>query len=67
MKAFGDAFAGRDQNAIIVELMTRAMAEQETAQGRADAIDRLLAMRRVRPVVTGENIRATREELREYP
>ncbi len=66
-KAFNEAFADRNKSAIIAELMMQAVAEREKMQRRAGAIDRLLELRAQTPPVPPEEIRAAREELREWP
>jgi hypothetical protein len=66
-KAFNEAFADRNKSAIIAELMMQAVADRAKMQRRAGAVDRLLELRAQTPPVTQEEIRAAREELREWP
>ena len=63
-RVFNAAFADRNKSAIIAELMLRAVEEQRVQQARAKAIDRLLARRSTKPVVTDAAIRAARQQLR---
>ncbi len=63
-QVFNAAFADRNKSAIIAELMLRAVEEQRVREARAKAIDRLLARRSSKPVVSGAAIRAAREQLR---
>jgi uncharacterized DUF497 family protein len=66
-RAFNEAFAGRNKSAIIAELMMQAVKEREQVQRRAVAIDRLLERRAQTSSVMDAEIRAAREELREWP
>lgn len=66
-RAFNEAFSGRNRSAIIARLMARAVEEHERKNRRADAIDRLLARRDERPTVQEEQVRAVREETRQWP
>lgn len=61
-EAFNAAFAGQNKSAIIAELMMEAVEQQKIRQKRAQAIDSLLAPRRVRQPVSDEEIRAARED-----
>lgn len=61
-EAFNAAFAGQNKSAIIAELMMEAVEQQKIRQKRAQAIDSLLARRRVRQPVSDEEIRAARED-----
>ena len=63
-QAFNAVFAGRNQSAIIAELMLRAVEEQAARESRAKAIDRLLARRGAKRPVTDAKIRAARAQLR---
>lgn len=47
--------------------MMQAVEEQERVRRRVRAIDRLLELRSETPPVMDEEIRAAREELREWP
>jgi hypothetical protein len=66
-RAFNGAFAGRNKSAVIARLMEQAVLEEEQAQQRAAAIDRLLELRSESGPVSEERIRAVREELRQWP
>jgi hypothetical protein len=63
-KAFNAVFVGRNKSAVIADLMMRAVEEEERRRRKAQAIDRLLARRSAKRPVSGEEIRAAREELR---
>lgn len=62
-----EAFADQNKSANVAELMLEAVAEREKMQRRAGAIDSLLELRAQRPFATQAEIRAAREELREWP
>lgn len=64
-EAFNRAFAKSNKSAIIAELMMRAVEEKKQRKKRAQAIDRILALRAETSPVTDEQIRCAREELRE--
>jgi hypothetical protein len=66
-QAFNRTFAGRNKSAIIAELMVRAVEEELRNAERVRAMDELLRLRVETPPVSGDLIRAAREELREWP
>ncbi len=59
---FNATFAHKNKSAIIAELMREAVEREKKAQRRADAIDRILALRDRTPPVGTEEIRKAREE-----
>lgn len=61
---FNATFAGRNKSAIIAELMLQAVEREERAARGVRAMDRLLARRGRRPLVTDEQLRAARRALR---
>lgn len=54
--AFNEMFFGTDQNAIISNLMTQAIAEEQNRRERTKAIDAILALRQSIPPVTAQEI-----------
>jgi hypothetical protein len=63
-EAFNRAFAKQNKSAIIAELMQKAVQEQQRQDKRAIAIKQLTERRKLRRLVTAEEIRAAREALR---
>jgi hypothetical protein len=61
---FNRTFAGRNKSAIVAEMMVQAVEEEEREERSTEAIHSLLARLDTKPVVTREEIRAAREELR---
>lgn len=59
---FNETFAGCNKSAVVADLMRKAVEESERQARSAHAIDRILADRERRPVVTAEQIRVAREE-----
>jgi hypothetical protein len=63
-EAFNAEFAGRNKSAVIADLMMRAVEEEQGRKRRDQAIDRLLSRRSGKRLVSADEIRAAREELR---
>ncbi|MGE0824016.1 MAG: hypothetical protein AB7G75_14420 [Candidatus Binatia bacterium] len=63
-EAFNRVFAKQNKSAIIAELMRKAVEEQQRQDKRALAIKQLTARRKLRRLVTEDEIRAAGEELR---
>lgn len=59
---FNAAFAHKNENAIVAELMPEAVECEKRIARRSDAIDRLLALRDCTPPVSEEEVRQAREE-----
>lgn len=59
---FNATFAHKNKSAIITKLMLEAVDREKKAQRRAEAIDRILALRDRTPPVSAEEIRKAREE-----
>jgi hypothetical protein len=63
-EAFNRAFAKQNKSAVIAELMRKAVQEQQRQDKRAIAIKQLTSRRKLRRLVTDEEIRSAREEIR---
>jgi predicted transcriptional regulator len=61
---FNQAFHGKNKSAIVAELMVEAIERKDKQERSQVAIDRILERRKHAPVVTEEEIRAAREDLR---
>jgi hypothetical protein len=59
-REFQKTFAKENKSAIIARLMQQAIEERRRQQAQADAIDRLLELRRRIPPVTDAEIRRAR-------
>lgn len=57
-KSFDLTFAGQDKNAVLTELMRKAMAEQRHHQGRDRAIADLLSLRKKARRVSEKELQA---------
>ncbi|HET9766522.1 MAG TPA: hypothetical protein VFS60_06730 [Thermoanaerobaculia bacterium] len=59
-REFQETFAGENKSAIIARLMQQAVEERRRQRAQADAIDKLLELRRRVPPVTDAEIRRAR-------
>lgn len=62
---FNRCFAGENKSAILTQLMRDAIEKYKRQQRRAQAIERLLAFRQMQPPINQQQIRESREALRE--
>ncbi|OQW89015.1 MAG: hypothetical protein BWK78_07800 [Thiotrichaceae bacterium IS1] len=62
--AFNDMFDVRNQNIIISDLMKRAIEEENLKRQRVQAVDALLAIRGMIPLITEQELRNARQENR---
>lgn len=60
--AFNATFKDQNKSAIIAELMQEAIERTQRRQRHAEAIDRILERRRHAPCLSGEDLRAVRED-----
>ena len=61
-EAFNEAFKDQNKSAVIADLMREAVERQERRKRHVDAIDRILARRKLAPSVSEEEFRLAREE-----
>jgi hypothetical protein len=64
-EAFDKAFAGEDKNAVIAELIRKAVAEREPIRRPTNLLERSRRIRAAGREVSEEEIRHARQELRE--
>jgi CRISPR/Cas system-associated endonuclease/helicase Cas3 len=61
-EAFNEAFKDQNKSAVIADLMREAVERQERRKRHVDAIDRILARRKLAPSMSEEEFRLAREE-----
>ncbi|MGZ8218580.1 hypothetical protein [Methylomagnum sp.] len=63
--AFDETFKNQDQNAIIADLMRKAVERIQHPEPETDAVEQILALRAQTPPVPAGAIQAARQELRQ--
>ena len=61
-EAFNATFKGQNKSAVIADLMREAVQRAQRQPQHVDAIDRILARRKLAPSVSEAEFRAAREE-----
>lgn len=62
---FNRCFAGENKSALLTQLMREAIEKYKRQQRRSKAIDRLLAFRQTQPPINQQEIRESREAIRQ--
>lgn len=63
--AFNETFEGKNKSAVVTELLRRAIEDEKRSRQSLSFVERLRRIRENSRVVTDEEIRRIRQELRE--